>query len=530
MFDMMWIYEPSAWIGLLTLVVLEIVLGIDNLLFIAILASKLPLKLQDKARYLGLGLALLTRLCLIAAISWVVTLNDPVLSIGSLGLSVRDLILIVGGLFLLFKSTSELHEKLEGRDTAAHASDKAVAKAFGMVVLQIVVLDAIFSLDSVITAVGMCEHVFIMMFAVIIAMAVMVSLSKFLTDFVSSHPTLVILCLSFLLMIGFSLLADGLHIHVPKGYLYAAIGFSILIEIFNQIARKNNLKLDKNIRNNSREFAAGLVLRILGAKNENHLQNIKESIVSPPVDNVFAREEKDLVSRVLGLDYQPVKAIMTLRRDIAMVDIGEPYQDVLRKMVKNSFSHIVAYIDDNRDAPLGFISKSELLEKMINSKGEVVLQKLVRKPLYIPETVSVLTCIEEMKRAKTYTTFVVDEFGNFEGIVALRDIMEEIAGDLPEKSEIADCVRNKDGSYDIQGDMALTELERQTGCSIPMDVLYHTIAGYIIEKLQTVPGEGTSLEAGEWLITVTKVENHTIMAVNLRKINGTQSGEKQSED
>ena len=492
MFDMMWIYEPSAWIGLLTLVVLEIVLGIDNLLFIAILASKLPLKLQDKARYLGLGLALLTRLCLIAAISWVVTLNDPVLSIGSLGLSVRDLILIVGGLFLLFKSTSELHEKLEGRDTAAHASDKAVAKAFGMVVLQIVVLDAIFSLDSVITAVGMCEHVFIMMFAVIIAMAVMVSLSKFLTDFVSSHPTLVILCLSFLLMIGFSLLADGLHIHVPKGYLYAAIGFSILIEIFNQIARKNNLKLDKNIRNNSREFAAGLVLRIL--------------------------------------DYQPVKAIMTLRRDIAMVDIGEPYQDVLRKMVKNSFSHIVAYIDDNRDAPLGFISKSELLEKIINSKGEVVLQKLVRKPLYIPETVSVLTCIEEMKRAKTYTTFVVDEFGNFEGIVALRDIMEEIAGDLPEKSEIADCVRNKDGSYDIQGDMALTELERQTGCSIPMDVLYHTIAGYIIEKLQTVPGEGTSLEAGEWLITVTKVENHTIMAVNLRKINGTQSGEKQSED
>ena len=289
-------------------------------------------------------------------------------------------------------------------------------------------------------------------------------------------------------MIGFSLLADGLHIHVPKGYLYAAIGFSILIEIFNQIARKNNLKLDKNIRNNSREFAAGLVLRILGAKSENHLQNIKESIVSPPVDNVFAREEKDLVSRVLGLDYQPVKAIMTLRRDIAMVDIGEPYQDVLRKMVKNSFSHIVAYIDDNRDAPLGFISKSELLEKMINSKGEVVLQKLVRKPLYIPETVSVLTCIEEMKRAKTYTTFVVDEFGNFEGIVALRDIMEEIAGDLPEKSEIADCVRNKDGSYDIQGDMALTELERQTGCSIPMDVLYHTIAGYIIEIVRITFG------------------------------------------
>ena len=157
MFDMMWIYEPSAWIGLLTLVVLEIVLGIDNLLFIAILASKLPLKLQDKARYLGLGLALLTRLCLIAAISWVVTLNDPVLSIGSLGLSVRDLILIVGGLFLLFKSTSELHEKLEGRDTAAHASDKAVAKAFGMVVLQIVVHQRLFFVLCQPVALAMCH-------------------------------------------------------------------------------------------------------------------------------------------------------------------------------------------------------------------------------------------------------------------------------------------------------------------------------------------------------------------------------------
>ena len=492
MFDMGWVSEPSAWVGLFTLVILEIVLGIDNLLFIAILASKLPGRLQDKARYIGLGLALLTRLCLIAAISWVVTLKDPVVSVFGIGFSIRDIILLIGGMFLLFKATSELHEKLEGRDSSeTSGSDKAVARAFWMVVMQIVVLDAIFSLDSVITAVGMCEHVFIMMFAVIIAMCVMVSLSRFLTVFVSSHPTLVILCLSFLLMIGFSLLADGLHIHVPKGYLYASIGFSILIEIFNQIARKNNLKLDKNIRNNSRELAAGLVLRILGVKSDNQLQNIKESIVSPPVDNVFAREEKDLVSRVLGLDYQPVRAIMTSRRDIVMVDISEPYKDVLSDMVSNAFSHIVVYTDDNR----------------------------------VPETVSVLTCLEEMKTAKNYTTFVVDEFGNFEGIVALRDIMEEIAGELPEKSEILDCVRKKDGSFDVQADLSLTELERQTGIYIPQGTHYHSVAGFIMETLQILPDVGAQVQTEGCLLTVKEVRDHTIEVVNI-KVTGENDNEK----
>lgn len=531
MFDMAWISEPSAWVGLLTLIVLEIVLGIDNLLFIAILASKLPAKLQDKARYLGLGLALLTRLCLIVGISWVVTLVEPVVTIRGVGFSVRDIILMAGGLFLLFKSTSELHAKLEGEDgPGPNPSDRAVAKAFWAVVLQIVVLDAIFSLDSVITAVGMCEHVFIMMFAVIIAMGVMVSLSKFLTVFVSGHPTLVILCLSFLLMIGFSLLADGLHIHVPKGYLYTAIAFSILIEIFNQIARKNNLRLDKNIRSNSREFAAGLVLRILGARTDNQIQNIKESIVAPPVDNVFAREEKDLVARVLGLDLQPVRAIMTSRKDVAMVDIGEPYREALAAIAGNSFSHIVAYANDNRDNPLGIISKSELLERIVSGAGEAVLAKLVRKPLYIPETVSVLTCIDEMKRSKTYTSFVVDEFGNFEGIVALRDIMEEIAGDLPEKTEAADCQRNPDGSWTVRGDVSLAELERRTGVVVPAGQHYHTVAGYVVETLQNLPREGTTLEAGDWLIRVAAVREHSVETVTISRTAEADKDKKDRKD
>ena len=227
MMDFLWIMDPTAWLGLLTLVVLEIVLGIDNLLFIAILAEKLPPSERDRARIIGLALALVMRLLLLASISWLVTLTEPLFTIWSLPLAGRDLILLIGGFFLLFKATRELHGRLEGE--IGSGSQSKVYAAFWTVVAQIVVLDAVFSLDAVITAVGMAEHLSVMMLAVVIAIGIMMWASKPLTLFVNRHPTLVILCLGFLLMIGFSLVAEGLGFHIPKGYLYAAIGFSILI-------------------------------------------------------------------------------------------------------------------------------------------------------------------------------------------------------------------------------------------------------------------------------------------------------------
>ncbi len=227
--------DPSIWAGLLTLVVLEIVLGIDNLVFIAILADKLPPKQRDKARLIGLSLALVMRLGLLSVISWMVTLTAPLFSVWGQTFSGRDMIMLVGGLFLLFKATTELHERLENRQhDSGHGKGYS---SFWVVVAQIVVLDAVFSLDAVITAVGMVEHLWVMMAAVVIAMGVMLLASKPLTNFVNQHPTVVVLCLSFLLMIGLSLVAEGFGFHIPKGYLYAAIGFSVLIELFNQIAR-----------------------------------------------------------------------------------------------------------------------------------------------------------------------------------------------------------------------------------------------------------------------------------------------------
>jgi predicted tellurium resistance membrane protein TerC len=258
---MEWIVDPTAWLGLGTLILLEIVLGIDNLIFIAILLDKLPPAQRNRARIIGLSLALLMRVAMLAGISWLQTLTAPVLTVLGRGLSVRDLILIAGGLFLLLKATTELHGRLEGMEgRGVSGSPTAV---FWHAIVQIVILDFVFSIDSVITAVGMVDHLPIMIIAVLVAILAMMFLSGPLTSFVTSHPTVVILALGFLLMIGFSLFAEGWGFTIPKGYLYAAIAFSVMIEMLNQIATRNRVK--QAVAGNLRARTAEAVLHILGS-------------------------------------------------------------------------------------------------------------------------------------------------------------------------------------------------------------------------------------------------------------------------
>ncbi len=222
--------EWFSLIALLTLTVLEIVLGIDNIIFISILAGKLPKDQQNKARLIGLSLAMITRILLLFSIVWIMRLTLPLFTVLGQEISGRDIILIAGGLFLLAKSTFEIHDKLEGEE--GHISAKA-AKSFGSVIVQILLLDVVFSLDSVITAVGMANNIVIMILAVVIAVGVMMASSKSISDFVEKHPTVKMLALSFLLLIGVSLIAEGLEQHIPKGYIYFAMAFSIFVEMLN---------------------------------------------------------------------------------------------------------------------------------------------------------------------------------------------------------------------------------------------------------------------------------------------------------
>jgi predicted tellurium resistance membrane protein TerC len=227
---MEWISTPEAWIALLSLTALEIVLGIDNIIFISILASKLPEEQQNLGRQIGLVMAMVTRIALLFSLTWLTRLTSPLFSVFSYTISGRDLILISGGLFLLAKSTFEIHERLEGEE--GHASQK-VAPSLSGVVIQIMILDIVFSLDSVITAIGMVNEIAIMVTAVVIAVGIMLIASGPISAFVNDRPTLKILALSFLLLIGFSLVADGLGFYIPKGYIYFAMGFSVFVEIIN---------------------------------------------------------------------------------------------------------------------------------------------------------------------------------------------------------------------------------------------------------------------------------------------------------
>ena len=243
-----WIASPEAWIALATLTALEIVLGIDNIIFISILVSRLPEHQREFGRKVGISLAMLTRLALLASIAWVMSLREPWFSVLGQEISGRDLILIVGGLFLLAKSTHEIHNSLEGIDDEEMSVPKVAG--LGSVLVQIAILDIVFSLDSVITAVGLVEHVSIMAIAIIVAVGVMLMAAKAIGDFVDRHPTIKILALSFLILVGVTLIVEGFDVHVPKGYIYFAMAFSVTVEMLNIRMRKKEaepVRLHKHI-------------------------------------------------------------------------------------------------------------------------------------------------------------------------------------------------------------------------------------------------------------------------------------------
>ena len=242
---MEWITDPQAWVAFLTLLALEIVLGIDNIIFISILAGKLPAEQQQRARFIGLGLALFIRVALLFSLSWVIGLTAPLFSVLGHEISGRDLILIGGGLFLLAKATYEIHDSLEGEE--GHAS-KRVAASFVSVIIQIILLDAVFSLDSVITAIGMVEDVGLMVSAVVVTIAFMMFFAGPVGRFVSRHPTIKMLALSFLLLIGLTLMVEAFEVHIPKGYIYFAMGFSVFVEMLNLRLRKKSKPVDLHER------------------------------------------------------------------------------------------------------------------------------------------------------------------------------------------------------------------------------------------------------------------------------------------
>ena len=514
---MEWLADPTAWLGLATLIVLELVLGIDNLVFIAILADKLPPEQRDRARLIGLSLALLMRLGLLASISWLVTLTQPLFEVFDKSFSGRDLIMLFGGIFLLFKATMELHERLEGH-VVQHKGNVAYAM-FWPIVAQIVVLDAVFSLDAVITAVGMVDELAVMMIAVIVSIGLMIVASKPLTRFVNAHPTVIMLCLGFLMMIGFALTAEGLGFHIPKGYLYAAIGFSILIEVFNQIARARRKKSAQGVLP-VRERTAHAVMRLLGGRSlavEEVGEEVADLLGEPDAAQgpLFDRRERVMISGVLQLAERPIRTLMTPRAKVDCIDLADDPEATRLKLMHSSYSRLPLIRNGAVDEPLGFVHKKELLKEYL-AGNEPNLEHLARRAINLLDSFSILNALEQMRQESTHIAFVINEFGDFMGVLSMTDILESIAGELPDASEIEgpDIVEEGAG-FRANGALNLNQVSRRTGFKAVATDDYQTLAGLVMSLLDRLPVVGDSLEHEGWRLTVAAVEERRVTQVCL---------------
>ncbi len=516
---MEWLLDPTIWVGLLTLIVLEIVLGIDNLIFIAILADKLPPHQRDKARLIGLSLALIMRLGLLTIVSWLVTLTAPLFSIGPFSFSGRDLILFLGGAFLLFKATSELHERLEGK-SHEHSSSKVYA-SFAVVVIQIIVLDAVFSLDAVITAVGMVDELPVMMAAVIVSMGIMMWASKPLTRFVSAHPTVVVLCLSFLLMIGLTLTAEGLGFKIPKGYLYAAIGFSILIEFFNQIARKSAIRNEARLP--LRDRTAEAVLRLLGDKNKMDNAGPNEEISSEIETPVFGQEERNMVTGVLTLGERSIRSIMTPRNEISWIDLNDDPETILQRLRETPHSFFPVCRDE-LDNILGVIRAKDLMADIMADQDLSALPSL-REPIIIHELTGVLNAMETLKSSRGQLVLVTDEYGSIQGLLTPIDVLEAIAGEFPDEDEHPTIQVLGPNHWRVAGTTDLHHLcqRLESNALLSSDSGAASVAGLLLHQFGALPEQGDTITIENLHFEVKSIVNRSIAEIDITRLDNEAS-------
>ncbi|WP_180081154.1 MULTISPECIES: TerC family protein [unclassified Acinetobacter] len=503
---MEFLLDPGIWVGLLTLIVLEIVLGIDNLVFIAILAEKLPPEQRDKARVIGLSLALIMRLGLLFAISWLVTLTQPLITVFDWTFSGRDLILLFGGLFLVYKAVTELHEKIEGKPEVK-VTTNVVYASFTAVVAQIVILDAVFSLDSVITAIGMVDNIYVMMVAMVVAMAVMLLASKSLTAFVNRHPTVVILCLSFLLLIGISLIAEGFGFHIPKGYIYSGIGVAILIEAFNQFTQRNAIKHESKIP--LRHRTADNILKLMGGRIE------AETVGQRQAQETFADEERYMIGGVLTLAERTVASIMTPRNQISWVDLNDSPEQI-REQVLSVPHSLFPVCRGSLDKVISIVRAKELIDVLDSEEDLKALIKRHR-PIFIFQKMKVIDAINTLRTSKGSLVLVTDEFGAVQGLISPLDVFEAIAGEFPDADEQLDLVKVDDQHWKASGMLDLYQLELELGMLdlIEEDDGYISVSGLILDQTQGNVSVGTEIEFNGIQFKVTEMDDNRIKTVEI---------------
>jgi CBS domain containing-hemolysin-like protein len=422
--------------------------------------------------------------------------------------------LLFGGFFLLLKATVEVHERVEGKSQKPQTS--RIHASFAAVILQIVILDAVFSLDAIITAVGVVDHVEVMMAAVIIAMIVMIIASKSLTSFVNKHPTVVMLCLGFLLMIGFSLIAEGAGFHIPKGYLYGAIAFSVLIEVFNQLARSNrtrNLIGERPLRDRTAEA----VLKLLGGRPDpDEVGSDIAAITSrEEMEEAFEHSERHMIRSVLQLSQRPIQSLMTPRPDIVWVDAQATPAELLSTLKTTPQTRLLVARDE-LDNLLGVVQSRDLLAAALDNQP-LDLARMAKSPLAVPEGTSALHVLEMLRQQQLPLAIVIDEYGSIKGLVTTGDLLAAIAGELADTHDEPPAVTIEDG-WIFDASIALEEVEEKLGIVIDKDENdYFTLAGLLLEQLQHIPVIGEEIHLSGFTFRILEMEGRRINQVKVTR-------------
>ncbi|WP_343154595.1 TerC family protein [Buchnera aphidicola (Pseudoregma panicola)] len=514
------ILDPSNWAGLLTLIILEVTLGIDNLLFITIISNKLPPYQRDKARIIGLSIALCIRLILLFLVSWITTLNNTIIQIKSFKFSSKDIILFFGGIFLLFKAITELNERLD--HTKSIKIENKIYNSFWFVILQIVLLDVIFSLDSVITSLGVVNKLSMMILSMIIAMIIMLYAAKIITKFINKHPTIVLLCISFLLMIGLSLIAESTGFFIPKGYLYAAVVFSTLIELFNQIAKRNFIKYQSSMP--MRKRLAEIVIKLMSKKQKkefikrekfkknNYISNSKRE------NEEFKDEERYMMHGVLTLALRSIRSIMTPRGEISWVNSEHKNSKIRSQLLKSPHS-LFPVCKGELDKIIGIVRAKEMLialEKKIN----ILDFSSKTLPIIIPDTLDPINLLKILRKSKGNFVIVTNEFGVIQGLITPLDVLEAIAGEFPDADETPDVIEEKN-SWLVKGNTDLHSLEQLLNVNklVDKEKKCASLAGLLIANTGNIPNIGETIKINNLEFTILKSNRYKIKLVRIKKVN-----------
>ncbi|CAL4321930.1 UPF0053 inner membrane protein YoaE [Buchnera aphidicola (Thelaxes suberi)] len=514
--------DPSFWVGLLTLVLLEIILGLDNLLFIAILVAKLPPTQRDKARILGLISALCMRLVLLFTFSHLLKMQTIVIKNYFFSISSRSLILLVGGIFLLFKATMELHERIGAKEKNP-ASKKKNYASFWIVVLQIIILDAIFSLDSIITALGMVNKLFVMIASIIIATSIMLLISKELTKFINLHQTVVVLCLSFLLIVGLSLIAESFGFFIPKEYLYAAVTFSIFIEFINQMSHRNLMKHQNRIP--LRERTASMVLRFISRQSKfrpNLKKKNNQYILLEKPDaalDAFQDEEKYMITAVLTLSGRSIRSMMTPRGDISWVNANHSNTEIKSQLLKSPHS-LFPVCQGELDEIIGVVRAKELLVTIEENNDIVEFAKKI-PPIIIPDTIDPINLLNLLRTARGNFVIVTNEFGIVQGLVTPLDILEAIAGEFPDADETPDIIFEGNNSWLVKGSTDLHSLEQhlKNDLFLNKNKIFTSLAGLLIAQKGRLPVTGEVIHISPFSFHIIAATTYRINLVRIIKNN-----------